>query len=74
MKGKTEALQKARAKKTTHILEPFIEENADEDDDQAVDRELERVQPKVQQLQKEKERFANHNWKQKKGFGKTRET
>jgi hypothetical protein len=58
-RAKLEAFQKARAKKTTHTLEPFVEEDADEDDDQTVDRELERVQHQVQQLQKEKERFAN---------------
>jgi hypothetical protein len=58
-RAKLEGLQKARAKKTTHALEPFTEEDAHEDDDQAVDRELEIVQQKMQQLQKEKERFAN---------------
>jgi hypothetical protein len=58
-RAKLEALQKARAEKTAHTLEPFAEEVVDEDDDQAVDRELERVQQQVQQLQKEKERFAN---------------
>jgi thiamine kinase-like enzyme len=56
---KLEALQKARAEKTTHTLEPFTKEEADEDDDQAMDRELERVNQKVLQLQKEKERFMN---------------
>jgi hypothetical protein len=50
---------RARAEKTAHTLEPFAEEEADEDDDQATDRELERVNQKVLQLQKEKERFAN---------------
>jgi hypothetical protein len=59
-RAKLEALQKARAEKTTHTLEPFTEEEADEDDDQVVDRELERVNQKVLQLQKEKERFANN--------------
>jgi hypothetical protein len=34
---KLEALQKARGEKTTHTLEPFIEEYAHQDDDQAVD-------------------------------------
>jgi hypothetical protein len=29
---------RARAEKTTQTLEPFAEEEADEDDDQAVDR------------------------------------
>jgi hypothetical protein len=54
-----EALQKASAEKIAHTLKPFTEEDAEEDDDQAVDRELERVNQQVQQLQKEKERFAN---------------
>jgi FtsZ-binding cell division protein ZapB len=56
---KLEALQKAGAEKTTCTLEPFTEEDADEDDEQAVDTELERVQQQVQQLQKKKEIFAN---------------
>jgi hypothetical protein len=46
-RAKLEALQKARDKKTTHALEPFTEEDAHEDDDQAVDRELEIVQQKI---------------------------
>jgi FtsZ-binding cell division protein ZapB len=54
-RAKHEALQKARAEKTTHTLESFAEEDANEDDDQAVDRELERVQ----HLQKKNKRFAN---------------
>jgi small-conductance mechanosensitive channel len=58
-RAKLEALQKARAKKTTHALEPFTEQDDHEDDEQTVDRELEIVQQKIQQLQKEKERFAN---------------
>jgi hypothetical protein len=45
---KLEALQKATAEKTTHALEPFTQEDAHEDDDQAVDRELEIVQQKLQ--------------------------
>jgi chromosome segregation ATPase len=59
---KLEALQKARAEKTAHTLEQFTQQDAheeDDDDDEAVDRELEEVQQKIQQLQKEKERFAN---------------
>jgi archaellum component FlaC len=36
-----------------------LEAFAEEEDDEAIDRELERVQQKVQQLQKEKDRFAN---------------
>jgi conjugal transfer/entry exclusion protein len=58
-RAKFEALQKARADKTAHALEPFTDQDAHEDDDQVVDRELEIVQQKIQQLQKEKERFAN---------------
>jgi hypothetical protein len=58
-RAKLEALQKARAEKTAHTLEPFAEQDAHEDDDQAVDRELEIVQQKIQHLRKEKERFAN---------------
>jgi hypothetical protein len=58
-RAKLEALQKARAEKTSHTLEQFTEQDAHEDDDQAVDRELEIVQQKIQQLQKEKQRFAN---------------
>jgi hypothetical protein len=46
--AKLEALQKARAEKTARTLEPLTKEDADEDDDQAVDRELETVQQKVQ--------------------------
>jgi hypothetical protein len=47
-RAKLEALQKARAKKTAHTLDPFTEEDAHEDDDQAMDRELERVNQQVQ--------------------------
>jgi hypothetical protein len=59
---KLEALQKARAEKTAHTLEQYTQQDAhenDDDDDEAVDRELEEVQQKIQQLQKEKERFTN---------------
>jgi predicted RNase H-like nuclease (RuvC/YqgF family) len=58
-RAKLEALQKARAEKTSHTLEQFAEQDAHEDDDQAIDRELEIVQQKIQKLQKEKERFSN---------------
>jgi hypothetical protein len=58
-RAKLEVLQKSRAEKTAHTLEQFTEQDDYEDDDQAVDRELEIVQQKIQQLQKEKERFAN---------------
>jgi ABC-type Zn2+ transport system substrate-binding protein/surface adhesin len=43
-RAKLEALQKARAEKTTRALEPFTEQDAYEDDDKVVDRELEIVQ------------------------------
>jgi DNA repair exonuclease SbcCD ATPase subunit len=60
---KLEALMKARAEKTTHIQEQPDEqqtqENDDDDDDDTINRELERVQQKIQQLQKEKEKFAS---------------
>jgi DNA-binding GntR family transcriptional regulator len=40
-------------------LEAFAVEKADEENDEAIDRELERVHQKVQQLQKEKDILAN---------------
>jgi hypothetical protein len=47
-RAKLEALQRARAEKTTHTLEQLAEqqthENDDDDDDKAIDKELERVQ------------------------------
>jgi hypothetical protein len=50
-KAKLEALQRARAEKTAHILEQLPEqqtqENDDDDDDEAIDKELEIVQQKV---------------------------
>jgi SMC interacting uncharacterized protein involved in chromosome segregation len=61
-RAKFEALQKARSEKTAHILEQYMQQDAHEnedDDDEAVDRELEEVQQKIQELQKDKERFAN---------------
>jgi hypothetical protein len=48
---------KARAKKTAHIQEQPVEQQTlenDDDDDETIGRELERVQQKIQQLQKEK--------------------
>jgi ABC-type Zn2+ transport system substrate-binding protein/surface adhesin len=42
-RAKLEALQKARAEKTTHTLEQFTVQDAHEGDDEAVDRELEIV-------------------------------
>jgi hypothetical protein len=57
-RAKLEALQRARAEKTTHILEQLPEqqtqENDDDDNDKTIDRELEIVQQNIQQLQKEK--------------------
>jgi DNA repair exonuclease SbcCD ATPase subunit len=61
-RAKLEALMKARAEKTTHIQEQPAEqqthENVDDDDD-TIDKKLERVQQKIQQLQKDKEKFAS---------------
>jgi hypothetical protein len=48
---------KARAEKTAHTQEQHAEQQAFEnvdDDDDTIDRELERVQQKIQQLQKDK--------------------
>jgi hypothetical protein len=53
-RAKLEALQKARAEKTVHALELFTEQDAHEDDDQALEREKE----------------LRTNWKQKKSFRK----
>jgi DNA repair exonuclease SbcCD ATPase subunit len=57
---KLEALMKARAEKTAHTQEQPAEpqefENVDDDD--TIDRELQMVQQKIQQLQKDKEKFA----------------
>jgi thioesterase domain-containing protein len=61
-RAKLEALMKARAEKTTHIQEQPTEQQIhenDDDDDETIGRELERVQQKIQQLQKEKEKFAS---------------
>jgi hypothetical protein len=61
-RAKLEALMKARAEKTAHTREQPTEqqefENVDDDDD-TIDRELEMVQQKIQQLQKYKEKFAS---------------
>jgi hypothetical protein len=57
--------QRARAEKTTHILEQLPEQQTQENDDddeeeeEAIDKELEIVQQKIQLLQKEKEKFAS---------------
>jgi BRCT domain type II-containing protein len=52
-RAKLEALMKARAEKTSHIQEQPTEQQTlenDDDDDETMDRELERVQQKIQQL------------------------
>jgi hypothetical protein len=46
-RAKLEALQKARAEKTAHTLEAFAEEEAEEDDDEAVDRQLQTMNQKL---------------------------
>jgi chaperonin cofactor prefoldin len=57
---KLEALMKARAEQTAHTQEQPAEpqefENVDDDD--TIYRELQMVQQKIQQLQKDKEKFA----------------
>jgi DNA repair exonuclease SbcCD ATPase subunit len=60
-RAKLEALMKARAEKTAHIQEQPDEQQTHEndDDDDTIDKELERVQQKIQRLQKEKEKFAS---------------
>jgi uncharacterized protein (UPF0305 family) len=61
-RAKLEALMKARAEKIAHIQEQPDEQQThqnDDDDDDTIDRELEIVQQKIQQLQKEKEKFAS---------------
>jgi DNA repair exonuclease SbcCD ATPase subunit len=61
-RAKLKALMKARAEKTAHTQEQPGEQQAFEnvdDDDDTINRELERVQQKIQQLQKDKERFAS---------------
>jgi hypothetical protein len=45
----------ARAEKIAHTLEAF----AEEEDDEALDKQLEAVNQKVLMLQKEKERFTS---------------
>jgi hypothetical protein len=71
-------VQKARDENTAYTLEQLAEQNAhendDDDNDEAVDRELEMIQHKIQQLQKEKEQFANQMQAKKKSFRKVRKT
>jgi hypothetical protein len=58
---KLEALMKARAEKTSHIQEQPAEQQEFEnivDDDDTIDRQLAMVHQKIQQLQKDKEKFA----------------
>jgi hypothetical protein len=57
---KLEALMKARAEKTAHTQEQpaELQEFENVDDDDTVDRELQMVQQKIQQLQKDKEKFV----------------
>jgi hypothetical protein len=69
-RAKLEALQKARAEKTTHALEPFTEEDAHEDDDQAVDRELEILQQKYSNFRNRK-KDSRTSWKQKEKLQKS---
>jgi hypothetical protein len=76
-RAKLEALQKARAEKTAHTLEQYTQQDAhenDDDDDEAVDRELEEVQQKIHQLQEEKERLANQVQEKRKASEKLEKT
>jgi ABC-type Zn2+ transport system substrate-binding protein/surface adhesin len=73
-RAKLEALQKARAEKTAYTLEKFTEQDAHEDDDQAVDRELEIVQQKIQQLSERERKIREPAASKKKSFRKARET
>jgi hypothetical protein len=57
-----------------HTLEAFTEEEAEEENDEAMDRQLGAVNKKLLMLQKEKKRFANQLEAKKKSFGKARET
>jgi hypothetical protein len=70
-RAKLEALMMARAEKTAHTQEQPAEqqefENVD-DDDNNIDRELEIVQQKIQQLQKDKEKFASQLQRRKKSL------
>jgi hypothetical protein len=53
-RAKLEALMKERAEKAVHIQEQLAEQQTHENDDETIDKELERVQQKIYQLQKEK--------------------
>jgi hypothetical protein len=65
-RAKLEALQKARGEKTVHTLEAFTEEEADEEDDEVVDKELETVNQKV--LKQWRKKDSQISWKQKEEF------
>jgi FtsZ-binding cell division protein ZapB len=72
-RAKLEALMKAKAEKIAHIQEQPTKQQThenDDDDDETIDRELERVQQKIQQLQKEKEKFASQLQAKRKAFEK----
>jgi hypothetical protein len=72
-RAKLEALTKARAEKAAHIQEQPTEQEThenDDDDDQTIDKELERVRQKIQQLQKEKEKIASQLHAKRKTFEK----
>jgi DNA-directed RNA polymerase specialized sigma subunit len=74
---KLEALQKARAEKTAHTLEQYTQQDAhenDDDDDEAVDRELEEVQQKIQQLQKRERKIHEPATSKEKDFRKAGKT
>jgi hypothetical protein len=47
IKNEEQNLRHSRKQELAHALEPFTEEDAHEDDDQAVNRELEIVQQKI---------------------------
>jgi hypothetical protein len=72
-RAKLEALQKARAEKVAHTLEPFAEES-DEEDDQAIDRELERVHQKSTAASEREREIHEPVGSKKKGFRKIRKT
>jgi hypothetical protein len=72
-RAKPEALQKARAEKTAHTLEQFAEQDAhenDNDDDEAVDRELEMVQQRYNNFRKRKNN-SRTSYKQKEKLQKS---
>jgi hypothetical protein len=62
VESKARSSDEGKSRKTAHTQEQPAEqqefENVD-DDDNTIDRELEMVQQKIQQLQKDKEKFAS---------------